>query len=53
MIEEFFQQGKGKMTLHASFRWAVGISDDRKMMLGLCALSTSLTPADGNPIFKG
>jgi hypothetical protein len=52
-IEEFFQQGKGKMSLHASLRWTVGISDDQKMMLGLYALPASLTHLDGNPIFKG
>ncbi len=37
-IEGFFQQGKGKLTLHAAFRWAVGISDDLRMMVGLYAL---------------
>ncbi len=52
-IEEFYQQGKGKMTLHAYFRSAVGISDDQKMMLGLCDLPAYLTHLDGNPIFKG
>jgi hypothetical protein len=52
-IEEFFQQGKRKMTQHAYFRSAVGISDDQKMMLSLCALPASLTHLDGNPIFKG
>jgi hypothetical protein len=52
-IETFFQQGKGKMTLHAAYRWAVGISEDQKMMLGLYALPASLTHLEGNPIFKG
>jgi len=52
-IETFFQQGKGKMTLHAAYRWAVGISEDQRMMLGLYALPASLTHLEGNPIFKG
>ncbi len=26
-IEGFFHHGKGKITLHAAFRWAVVISD--------------------------
>ncbi len=52
-IEGFFHQGKGKMTLHAAYRWAVGISDDLRMMLGLYALPASLTHLEGNPIFKG
>lgn len=52
-IEGFFQQGKGKLTLHAAFRWAVGISDDLRMMVGLYALPASLTTLEGNPVFKG
>jgi hypothetical protein len=52
-IEGFFQQGKGKLTLHTAFRWAVVISDDLRMMLGLYALPASLTTLEGNPIFKG
>ncbi len=52
-IEGFFQQGKGKLTLHAAFRWAVVISDDLRMMLGLYALPASLTTLEGNPVFKG
>ncbi len=41
------------MTLHAAYRWSVGISDDLRMMLGLYALPASLTHMEGNPIFKG
>ncbi len=52
-IETFFHQGKGKMTLHAAYRWAVGISEDQRMMLGLYVLPASLTHLEGNPIFKG
>jgi hypothetical protein len=52
-IEGFFQQGKGKMTLHAAYRWAVVISEDQRMMLGLYGLPASFTTLEGNPIFKG
>jgi hypothetical protein len=52
-IEDFFQQGKGKMVLHAAYRWAVVISEDQRMMLGLYGLPASTTTLEGNPIFKG
>ncbi len=52
-IEGFFQQGKGKMTLHAAYRWAVVISDDQRMKLGIYSLPASITTLEGNPIFKG
>jgi hypothetical protein len=48
-IEEFFRQGKGKMILHATYRRAVVISDDQKMILGVYAHPASLTHLDGNP----
>jgi hypothetical protein len=52
-IESFFQQGKGKMVLHAAYRWAVVIGEDQRMMLGLYGLPASITTLEGNPIFKG
>jgi len=52
-IEEFFSQGKNKLVLHASIRWAVGIDEDQKMMVSLKGLCASITTLESNPIFKG
>jgi len=52
-IEEFFSQGKNKLVLHASIRWAVGIDEDQKMMVSLNGLCASITTLESNPIFKG
>jgi hypothetical protein len=46
-IEGFFHQGKGKMTLHAAYRWAVVISEDQRMMLCLYGLPASVTTLEG------
>ena len=52
-IQDFFQQGKNKITLHAAYRWAASIGEDQKMMLGLYCLPASSSQLDGNPIYKG